>query len=167
MQNYLMQIKDMMNLDFSSEIVFSNENLINETYISTDMVDMLEDSLYLLPSTDSYIYILNNTSNRKAHTFFLEFFRAILNVQEKFPGKNIKFFLVENNELISFDEYLKSSPCSMEKYSPDFDYILEDFKNSKDTSLKKEIKLKMFFQMLKFISQDSELTSLAKLILND
>ncbi len=163
MKKYINQIENIL----KSNKELNENNLIKETFINTNMIGILEDSLYLLPSTHSYVYILNNISNRMAHTFIVEYFKNMLKVQEKFPNEHIKFFLVENNEILSFNTYLNSIPSSMEKYSPDFDYILEEIKNLDNLEIKKEIKLKVFLEMLKFISQDEDLTLLTKMLLKD
>jgi hypothetical protein len=109
------------------------------------MVDYFEESLYSIDSDDSYVYFFKNSSNRNSSTTIFEFFKAILNVKSILNTKNIKFFLIQDNEIKNLDTLLKELPVSLDKYSPDFDYILSDFEECNDESLKKYNKIKNFY----------------------
>ena len=55
----------------------------------------------------------------------------------------------------------------MDKYSPDFDYILSDFEKCNDESLKKSIKLKIFTEIIKYIYKDSDLKDLMSMLIKN
>ncbi|TDT71364.1 putative YhgA-like transposase [Hypnocyclicus thermotrophus] len=161
-------ISKLLNLDIDIlKKSLIDKNLKNESFIEIDMRDFFTDKLYFLPSENLYIYFFENSSNRNRSTFILEFFKSMLNINKKYSKINIKFFLLQNNEVLEIKDIFNRLPYSLDRYSPDFEYILKDFEYSTDENLKKEIKLKMFSQMIKFISNDPELIQITKLLLNN
>lgn len=153
------------NIDIS--VLQSNlvkENLIDKSFIDDNMADFFDDELYYIKENSSYIYFFNNSKNRKNSILLVEFFKALINLKKEY--NNIIFFIIDNNSYLELKSLITNIPYSMDKYSPDFDYILKDFEESTDESLKKEIKLKMFLQMLKFVFNDDELTNLCLSFLN-
>ena len=163
MENILNQLSETYNISINN-IKKSN---ISNSFIDSDMVDYFEESLYSIDSDDSYVYFFKNTSNRNSSTTIFEFFKAILNVKSILNTKNIKFFLIQDNEIKNFENLLKELPISLDKYSPDFDYILSDFEKCNDESLKKSIKLKIFTEIIKYIYKDSDLKDLMLMLVKN
>jgi len=165
MKNLLGQLSEKLNL--SKEILekeLNSENLISESFIDEDMREFFEEKLYLIKANESYLYLLKNSSERNSSTMVFEFFNAILNIKLHYKTNNIKFFLYDNDKILDLEETLKSLPVSLEKYSPDFDYILSEFEESTDENLKRTIKLKIFSEIIKYIYKDEELKSLLLLL---
>ena len=163
MENILNQLSETYNIPMNN-IKKSN---ISNSFIDSDMIDYFEESLYSIDSDDSYVYFFKNTSNRNASTTIFEFFKAILNVKSILNTKNIKFFLIQDNQIKNFENLLKELPISLDKYSPDFDYILSDFEKCNDESLKKSIKLKIFTEIIKYIYKDSDLKDLMSMLVKN
>lgn len=168
MENLLTQISEKLNLPVSllkTDLIA--ENLVKEYFIDEDMKDYFEEELYLIDSGKTYLYLFRNISARNSSTVIFEFFKAILNIRLKFQTNNIQFFLIEDDKILDFGTLLKSLPVSLEKYSPDFDYILSDFKDSTDENLKRTIKLKIFSEIIKYVYKDEELKSLLLLLIKN
>ena len=163
MENILNQLSETYNIPMNN-IKKSN---ISNSFIDSDMVDYFEESLYSIDSDDSYVYFFKNTSNRNSSTTIFEFFKAILNVKSILNTKNIKFFLIQDNQIKNFENLLKELSISLDKYSPDFDYILSDFEKCNDESLKKSIKLKIFTEIIKYIYKDSDLKDLMSMLVKN
>lgn len=168
MENLIIQISEKLSLPVNmvkNDLIL--ENLIEETFVDEEMKNYFEEKLYLMDSGKSYLYLFKNISQRNSSTVIFEFFRAILNIKIKYQTNNIQFFLVENDNLLDFETLLKSLPVSLEKYSPDFDYILSEFQESTDTELKRTIKLKIFSEIIKYIYKDDELKDLLLLLIKN
>lgn len=163
MENILNQLSETYDISINN-IKKSN---ISTSFLDSDMVDYFEESLYSIDSDNSYVYFFKNSSNRNSSTTIFEFFKAVLNVKNVLNTKNIKFFLIEDNKIKNFDSLLKELPVSLDKYSPDFDYILSDFEECNDESLKKSIKLKIFTEIIKYIYKDSDLKDLMSMIVKN
>lgn len=143
-----------------------DSNLLNESFMSEEMKEYFKDSLYLIGPND-YIYLFENTSDRTKTVSVFEFLKAILGLNNKFKNANLKFFYLENDSVIEIEQLLASMPISLEKYSPDFDYILSEFEECNDNELKKTIKLKIFTEIIKYIYKDTELKALMTTIINN
>lgn len=163
MENILNQLSETYNISINN-IKKSN---ISNSFVDSDMIDYFEESLYSIDSDDSYVYFFKNSSNRNSSTTIFEFFKAVLNVKNALNTKNIKFFLIQDNKIKNFDSLLEELPVSLDKYSPDFDYILSDFEECHDESLKKSIKLKIFTEIIKYIYKDSDLKDLMSMIVKN
>ena len=133
MENVLNQLSETYNISINN-IKLST---ITNSFIDLDMADYFEESLYYIESDESYIYFFKNSSNRTSSIALFEFFKAILSVKNFLKTKKIKFFLIQDNEIKNFDSLIKELPVSLDKYSPDFDYILSDFEECNDETLKK------------------------------
>lgn len=163
MKNILNQLSETYNISIND----IKKSSISNPFIDSDMTDYFEESLYAVESDNSYIYFFKNSSNRSSSTTIFEFFKAILNVKNILNTKNIKFFLIQDDEIKNFDNLLKELPVSLDKYSPDFDYILSDFEECNNESLKKSIKLKIFTEIIKYIYKDSDLKDLMSMLVKN
>ena len=134
-------------------------------FIDESMKDYFQESLLEIKELNKYIYIFRNTSKRDLNTMVFEYFRATTNLLKEVNSKNIKTYLVEDKEILEFSSLFNKLPISLQKYSPDFDYILSDFENSEDKELKKMIKLRIFTEIIKYIFKDDDLKDLTALLL--
>lgn len=168
MENLLSKISEKLNL---STALLKNdlvpENLIEETFIDEEMKSYFDEKLYSINSGKTYLYIFRNISERNSSTVIFEFLKAILDIKIKYQTNDIQFLLIENDNILDFETLLKSLPVSLEKYSPDFDYILSEFEESTDEVLKRTIKLKIFSEVIKYIYKDKELKDLLLLLVKN
>ncbi|MBN2838558.1 MAG: hypothetical protein JXM74_07350, partial [Fusobacteriaceae bacterium] len=93
-------------------------------FIDESMKDYFQESLLEIKELNKYIYIFRNTSKRDLNTMVFEFFRATTNLLKEVNSKNVKTYLVEDKEILEFSSLFNKLPISLQKYSPDFDYIL-------------------------------------------
>lgn len=167
MKNIIEQISKLSQIDCALlEKELNEKNLIDESFIAEDVKEFFIDKLYLI-NKKTYIYLFENISDRTKSVSIFEFFKAILSLNSRFNPVDLKFFYLEKESIIEIDQLLNSMPISLEKYSPDFDYILSEFEECDDNELKKTIKLKIFTEIIKYIYKDSELKELLTTIINN
>jgi len=66
---------------------------------------------------------------------------------------------------LNLKDILEEIPEKLEKYVPNFEYILYDLTKFKDEEIKGKVKLKLFIEILKYIFRDKELESKLKEIM--
>ena len=137
-----------------------------ETFLSEDMKEFFKEDLYYVEKEDLYIYLVENSMHKAYSVVIPEFYKAIINAKNHLGTKKIKFYLIQDNEVKEFNELLAMLPISLDKYSPDFDYILADFEECSDVKLKKAIKVKIYSEIIEYILKDPDLKDLTEIILN-
>ena len=168
MENLLLKISEKLNLPIAllkNDLVL--DNLVDETFVNEEMKSYFDEKLFSINEGKTYLYILKNISKRNASTLVFELLKAVLDIKSKYHTVDIHFILIEDDNILDFELLLKSLPVSLEKYSPDFDYILSEFSESTDEVLKKNIKLKIFSEVIKYIYKDEELKDLLLLLVKN
>lgn len=149
--------KNKISLEFSQR---------EENFLAEEMQQFFKETLYYIEKENLYIYLLDNFMNKPYSVVIPEFYKAIIKAKNSLNTKKIKFYLVQNNEIKEFNDVLATLPISLDKYSPDFDYILADFEECSDIELKKTIKIKIYSEIIKYILKDPDLKDLTEIILN-
>lgn len=144
---------------------FLQAEVIEQSFISNSGKEYFKDRLLLTSKGSIYIFMANKHKTKKI--ILHEFLLALLNLLYSEYATN-KVFILYEEEFLPASDFFKLMPVDSESFAPDFEYILSDINNNNDDlELKRNIKIKLFSELMKFILKDDELYEMAKSLITN